>query len=141
MLYVSRGYLNLTTLALLLISVASALPETYTPLPRPLLKRFTRLYHVHFALTETTISELGSHHLTILALLLISVASALLETYTPLPRPLLTRFTRLYHVHFALTGTTMSELGSYHLTILALLLISLTSALLNTYMPLPRPYH
>ena len=101
MLYISRGYLHLTILALILISVTSALLKTYTPLPRPLLTRFTRLYHVHFALTETTISELGSHHhLTILALLLISVASDLLKTYMPLPRPLLTRFTCLYHVHF-----------------------------------------
>ena len=112
MLYISRGYLDLTILALLLISVASALLKIYTPLPRPLLTRFARLYHVHFAVTGTTISELGSHrHLTILALLLISIASALLKTYTPLPCPLLARFARLYHVHFALTGTTMSELG------------------------------
>ena len=134
---------RLTILALLLISLASALLNAYTPLPRPLLTRFTRLYLVHSALTGTTISELGNYHsLTILAFLLISVASALLKTYTSLPRPLLTRFTHLYHVHFALTGTTMSELGSYHhLTILALLLISLASALLNTYTPLPRPYH
>ena len=87
-----------------------------------LFSRFTRLYHVHFALTGTTITELGSHHLTILALLLISIARVLLKTYTPLPRPLLTRFTCLYHVHFTLTGTTISELGSHHFTILALLL-------------------
>ena len=68
----------------------------------------------------------------ILALFLISLASALLNTYTPLPHPLLTRFTRHYHVHSSLTETTISELGNYnHLTILALL-ISLASALLNT---------
>ena len=99
-LYISRGYLDLTILALLLISVVIALLKIYMPLPRPLLTRFARLYHVHFAVTGTTISELGSHHLTILALLLISIASALFKTYTPLPRPLLTRFVRLYHVHF-----------------------------------------
>ena len=110
-LYISRGYLDLTILALLLISIASALLKTYMPLPRPLLTRFVRIYHVHFAVTGTTISELGSHHLTILALLLISISSALLKTYMPLPRPLLTRFVRLYHVHFAVTGTTKSELG------------------------------
>ena len=139
MLYISRGYLDLTILALLLISIASALLKIYMPLPRPLLTRFARLYHVHFAVTGTTISELGSHrHLTILAL--ISIASALLKTYTPLPRPLLTRFVRLYHVHFAVTGTTISELGSVHLTILALLLISVASAFLKTYTPLPRPF-
>ena len=59
------------------------------PLPHPLLIKFVHLCHVHFAVTGTTISELGSHHLVILALLLISIASALLNTYTPLPRPLL----------------------------------------------------
>ena len=132
MLYISRGYLHLTILALLLISLASALLNTYTPLPRPLLTTLIRLYHVHSSLTETTISELGNYnHLTILALL-IYLASALLNTYTPLPRPLLTTLIRLYHVHSSLTETTISELGNYnHFTILALL-ISLASALLNT---------
>ena len=101
MLYISRGYLHLTILAFLLISLASALLNTYTPLPHPLLTTLIPLYHIHSSLTETTISELGNYnHLTILALLLISLASALLNTYTPLPRPLLTRFTRPYHVHF-----------------------------------------
>ena len=120
------------TLALLLISLASALLKIYTPLPRPLLAHRSK----HLSTWQS------SHCLTILALLLISLAIALLNTYTPLPRPLLTRFTRLYHVHSALTETTISELGNYHhLTILELLLISLASALLNTYTPLPRPYH
>ena len=73
--------------------------------------RFVHLCHVHFALTGTNKSELGSHNLAILALLLISIASALLKTYTPLPRPLLIRFVHLCHVHFAVTGTTISELG------------------------------
>ena len=136
------NYHRLTILALLLISVTSACLKTYTTLPRPLLTRFARLYHVHFALTGITMSELGNYHrVTILALLLISVASACLKTYTTLPCPLLTRFTRLYHVHFALTGTTILELGSHYLTILALLHISLASALRNTYTPLRRPYH